>query len=287
MRIAYIIHAYKLPLQLRKLVESLKSDNSHFFIHIDKKVDISIFEEAFSELGEYITWVNREYSNWGTIGSVQAVINSLSLGFKHEKEFDYFYLLSGQDYPIKPTATIEKFFENNKDKDYMKYFPLPSKEWKGGGVHRYSRYHFIVSKNRYIRRLFNIINFFLPRKKTPYGMKLYGGEFYLGLSRPSVTYLLDFISTHPDYVPYFKYAYIPEEAFFQTILLNSICKDKIINETLTYVDWSKPFGPYPATLTLDDFHKIQNSNKLFARKFDMDTNIEIINKIDTEIRNKP
>ena len=39
MKIAYIIHAYKLPKQLAMLVSSLESPDTYFFIHIDKKID--------------------------------------------------------------------------------------------------------------------------------------------------------------------------------------------------------------------------------------------------------
>ena len=223
MKIAYIIHAYKLPEQLARLVNSLTSPNTYFFVHIDKKIDILPFEKAFANIGtKNIIWVEREYSNWGTVNAVKAVLNGLKQALNSEVGFEYFYCLSGQDYPIKSKAFIEEFFEKNKNASFVKYFPLPNKGWKGGGIHRYNRFHFIISKNRYVRRIVNIVNFFLPRRKMPYNLKPFGGEFYLGLNRKSAKYINQFTQKHPLYPPFFKYTYIPEEIFFQTIFCGFI-----------------------------------------------------------------
>ena len=284
MKIAYIIHAYKLPSQLAQLVNSLISPDTYFFIHIDKKVEVLPFQQALAN-NKNVIWVKREYSNWGTVNCVQAVLNALFEALNHKEKFEYFYCLSGQDYPIKTPAYIESFFEKNKNMDFIKYTSLPNSSWKAGGTHRYNRFHFIISKNRYIRRIVNAINFFLPRRKIPYNLKPFGGEFYLGLSRKSVAYLYDFIKNHPLYTPFFKYTYIPEEIFFQTILLNG--PEEIINNinngVLTYVDWNNPKAGLPAVLTSGDFKKLKSSNMLFARKFDISKNSEILKMIDNEL----
>lgn len=289
MKIAYIIHAYKLPGQLARLVDSLSSPNSYFFIHIDKKVNILPFKEAIEKVqSKNIIWVKREYSNWGTISCVKAVLNGLLEALEYKDNIEYFYCLSGQEYPIKPKSYIDIFLNNNKNTDFIKYFPLPYTGWKGGGMHRYNRYHFIISKNRYLRRLVNIINFLLPRRKIPYSLKPFGGEFYIGLSRKSVEYIKNFIQTHPLYIPFFKYSYIPEEFFFQTILLNGPkeISDNINNKILTYIDWNKPKGPYPATLDITDISKLKNSECLFARKFDINIDNKILDLIDNKLLNK-
>lgn len=286
MRIAYIIHAYKLPVQLAKLVTSLASPDTYFFVHIDKKIDIEPFKEAFAEAKlKNVIWVEREYSNWGTVNCVKAILNALSIALKQDASIEYFYCLSGQDYPIKPRKNIENFFEKNKAMCFVRYFPLPNPGWKGGGAHRYNRFHFIISKNRYIRRLMNIINFFLPRRKIPYNLKPFGGEFYLGLNRKSTEYIIQFIEIHPLYLPFFKYSYIPEEIFFQTILLNGPKEiyANINNRILTYVDWNKPKGPYPANLNASDLSKLAEVDYLFGRKFDTNIDSNILDLIDEKL----
>ena len=286
MKIAYIIHAYKLPSQLVRMVNSLTSPNVYFFIHIDKKIDILPFEKAFADVRtKNIIWVEREFSNWGTINSVKAVLNGLKQALDSDEYFEYFYCLSGQDYPIKSKTFIEDFFKKNKSTSFVKYFPLPNEGWKGGGMHRYNRFHFIISKNRYIRRIVNMINFFLPRRKIPYNLKPFGGEFYQGLSRKSTEYINQFIQAHPLYLPFFKYTYIPEEIFFQTILLNTPEENRgmINNNILTYVDWSKPRFGVPAVMTMEDIGALKKSDMLFARKFDIEKDSVILDKIDNQL----
>jgi hypothetical protein len=214
---------------------------------------------------------------------VKAILNGLFEAINHKNNFEYFYTLSGQDYPIKPKEYIHDFLEKNKNHTFIKNFKLPNKNWKSGGLHRYNRYHFIISKNRYIRRIMNTINFFLPRRKIPYNLDLYGGEFYFGLTRKDVEYTFNFLKEKPKFLEFLKYSYIPEEIFFHTILLNQKNIANIKNQSLTYVDWSKPHGPYPATLKKEDLNLIIKNDFLFARKFDINIDSEILDIIDKKI----
>ena len=62
------------------------------------------------------------------------------------------------------------------------------------------------------------------------------------------------------------------------MILNILEGLDVENESLRYVNWTD--GPeYPKTLRLEDYAKIMNSNKLFARKFDETIDKEIIEKI--------
>lgn len=281
MNVAYIIHAYKNPDQLKRLIGALDSERSFFFVHVDKKVNIKPFEELLGDNNK-VFWIKRENSDWGTINTVKAVLNGIYQAIHSNVIFDYYYFLSGQDYPIKSNNYIYNFLQENKEKDFIYYFPLPSKEWKGGGIQRFNRYYLVNSKNEYIRSIINILGFVLPRRKLPYNLKPYGGEFYFGLSRNSIDYILSFIETHADYLPFFKYTQIPEEIFFQTILLNANNKIKqnIVNKTLTFIDWSIPNDSGPATLVVEDFDKIIKRNELFARKFDLNIDSVILDMID-------
>jgi hypothetical protein len=284
MNVAYIIHAYKNPDQLKRLIDTLDSERSFFFVHIDKKVNIKPFEELLVNNNK-VYWIPRENSDWGTINTVKAVLNGIYQAIHSNVKFDYYYFLSGQDYPIKSNNYIYNFLQENKEKDFIYYFSLPSKEWKGGGIQRFNRYYLIISKNKYIRRIINNLGFVLPRRKLPYNLKPYGGEFYFGLSRKSVDYILSFIETHVDYLPFFKYTQIPEEIFFQTILLNADnnIKQHIINKTLTFIDWSRTKSSGPATLAVEDFDKITKCNELFARKFDLNLDSAILDMIDNQL----
>ena len=65
--------------------------------------------------------------------------------------------------------------------------------------------------------------------------------------------------------------------------MNSPLKGSVVDDCLWYVDWSEKSGGHiPATLTMDDADNLMNArtSKLFARKFDIDVDEEILDFVD-------
>jgi hypothetical protein len=288
MNIAYIIHAYKNPEQLSRLISSLSDKGASFYIHIDSKVNIAPFVHCLDHATVKPVFVKRENSRWGSIGCVMGVLNAMQKIAISKKIPDYVFLLSGQDYPICSNEKIKNFVENNIDKIYLENFPLPFEGWAGnGGLDRITFYHFQHLKSR---KLCNILNkflksthFLLPERKQPYNLKPYGGSFYFGLPGSVISYLIDFIRFNPEYLQFHYYTFIPEEIFFHTILANAqheFIKGHIVNKPITYVDWSKPSPPHPAVLTSDDIPKLKHVTCLFARKLDLSASEDIFDLLD-------
>ena len=73
------------------------------------------------------------------------------------------------------------------------------------------------------------------------------------------------MTTSRDYVRFFN-VLIPDELFFQTLIMNSTLRDSVVNDNLRYLDWSRE--PAPAVLGVGDVDRMLGSDKLFARKFD-------------------
>ncbi len=97
---AYIILAHKEPEQLYRLIEKLDDNSSDFFVHIDKKIDLSVFNKLI-DFKDKVHITKREESNWGEIGIVKAILSAFEAIKKAGKVFEQIILLSGQDYPIK------------------------------------------------------------------------------------------------------------------------------------------------------------------------------------------
>lgn len=76
---------------------------------------------------------------------------------------------------------------------------------------------------------------------------------------------------------------VPDEIFFQTILLNSSLASDIVNDDMRYIEWKDPNSGSPSVLDMNDFPGLANSPKLFARKFDEEVDVEILDRIDHEI----
>ena len=54
--------------------------------------------------------------------------------------------------------------------------------------------------------------------------------------------------------------------------MNSKYSEQVINNDLRYIDWKSGRGGFPAILDERDFEDIIHSEKLFARKLDMNAN---------------
>lgn len=285
---------------LVRLVERLSSPCSDFFIHIDKSKKLSPFKTGLTKIKENdskIKFVKRYKSPWGSIGLVKATLNSFLEITKSSNKYDYIVTLSGQDYPLAKNSSINNFFEENYGNNYISYFPCvydPQQEqWKQKILtDRLGKYHIYLfglkyeypSKDNIFTNTFFGVFFDRPRTHVSY-VKPYADSQWFCITMNAVKYILDFVQKHPDFLDYHKYTYIPDEIFFQTILLNSpdILRESIVNDNLKYIDWSKPNLFHPMVFSCNDFSDIMSSNKLYARKFDLNVCAKILDRIDDEI----
>ncbi|WP_435134192.1 beta-1,6-N-acetylglucosaminyltransferase [Formosa sp. A9] len=86
---------------------------------------------------------------------------------------------------------------------------------------------------------------------------------------------------------YYKHTFCADEQFFQTIL-NVVSKDDAsikIEPNLHFTDWSRKNEPLPVTFKAEDLNLLLNQpeNKLFARKFDFDVDVDIMNLLDQNL----
>lgn len=286
---AYIILVHRQPEQLTRLIDALDDGASTFYVHIDKKTPVHVFEKILPR----VTLIEpREDGNWGEFGIVQATLNAFKQVIEHQKNFDFISLLSGQDYPIKSNRDIDNFLANNKEKIFTAFLPFPIATWSGGGgFGRLNIYHYgnrlnptFIQKwtGRAINFLPNRIKF-LRRTPPKYIPNFYGSSQWFTLPTHAVRYILDFVSQHPTFVTFNKYSLLPDEFFFQTILCNSSdpnIQHNLVNNNLRYIDWSGRKNQSPAIFGKEDLNELLTTDALFARKFDENYDLEIFDLID-------
>ncbi|MFT4111121.1 beta-1,6-N-acetylglucosaminyltransferase [Silvibacterium sp.] len=279
MAIAYLIVAHKSPDQILRLVRALHHSGAFFVIHIDKRaaddVYVPLREYAASHPEVLLTKRHRCY--WGSFGIAQAMIACVNTAIRSNRPFEYAFLLSGQDYPIKNTEQIAAFLEQNKGKEFMESFSLTKpNRWteQGGAFQAMAR---VMHWTLFLRS--RTFHFRIPRK-FPFGWEPYGGSQWWCLSREALAHIESFLRKNRSYLRYFKHVFIPDEAIFQSILSNSEFRDRIVNDDLRYIDWENPNPLYPRTLESNDFEKLAASPKLFARKFQPDRSAECLDLID-------
>lgn len=287
MKIVYLILAHKQPEQLARLVNALNNKNSHFFIHFDgrSKVPMVEVEKWLSSFSNVHLLPKRYKCQWGQFSIVRATVSCIEALVTSGIEFDYVFLLSGQDYPIKNLSHIESFLDKNQGKQFITWFSLEQEnEWthQGGPFQSMKR---IEDLHVFIRSR----SIHLPiKRKFPNNFSPYGGSQWWTLSRDCINWIIKFIRENPGFINYFKYTFIPDELFFQSIIMNSSFKKNTVNNNLRYVDFTRANPNPPAILGTEDFEFLLNgTNALFARKFDIKRDSKILDLIDQKILNSP
>jgi len=292
MKIAYIILAHKLPEQLVRLVRKLNDDDTHFYIHIDKRTDGNTYRRMVEPLAAYknVEYLERSAIHWGDFGCVQAPLEGIQKIVTSGNSYDFTILLTGQCYPIKSNAQIKKRLDANKGYSFIEYFSLPHDPWQNenGGLDRINFFYFNWQGRR--RSLFKkillslnpswlvFVKHFPIWRQPPSGQDLFGGSAYWCLTPDCVEYINNYVQQNHKFVDFFKHSLIPDEILFQTILLNSHLKQRLINDNLRYIIWSS--SSHPHTLGSEDVNRFINSDKLFARKFDITIDSDVLDLID-------
>lgn len=304
MNIAYIISAYKYPDQLIRLVHRLNTPTSVFLIHVDKRTHKQQYREMVSGVNPLVNvvFLKRHNCYWGDFGHVRATLKGLAYLFQNEVNFDYLFLLTGQDYPIKSNAFIESFLSRANGKEFISYYPFPNESWGGdGGLRRIELWHFrfledlpfrfldpfvhLPSKKEFQSRvksaIYSSINMMFTKRALPGNMRPFGGPGYWCITRECARFINTFANQNRKFVEFFKYVDIPDEIFFHTVILNSPFDKNVVNDDLRCIDISGGGGP--RIWRKGDFKMLTKSKGLIARKFDTSVDSEILDLIDSKL----
>jgi hypothetical protein len=274
-KIAFVIAAHKYPDQVVRLVRRLASDRATFLLHVDRRASDEVsraIRQGTRDIAE-VHFTERHRCYWAGFGVVEAMLDAFDHLLDRNVAFTHAVLLSGQDYPLAPTEAIERVFLDAEGRTFMKCAPLPTPFWTEGGLPRIE-YWYLVSKRRVRLRV--------PWRRTiPGGLKPYGGETWGAFAKPMAEYIREFVQRNPRYVRFFRHVLHANEIFFQTIMMNSPLAETVVQDDLRYIDWS--VDPGPAVLRAPDFERLVSSGKLFARKFDLTVDNEILDRLDAHI----
>ncbi len=283
MKINYLILAHKELGQLDRLIQNLEGENTHFFIHIDKKVSLKDIKRLGSYGNPCVTFIkHRKDIAWGGFNMIIATLSLLKAAMASVgKEDSYFILLSGQDFPIKSNQEIQQFLFQNYGKEFITHWQIPHSHWENGGVDRFIYYWFVDEVGMQLSQ-----HLFAFQKANGMVREYYedfppfGGSQWWCLTRECVAYILRFIRTNPVILDYFKNTLIPDEMFFQTIVIHSDFRNKVVNDNLRYIVFEKG-NSHPNYLLASDCKLLIDSEKLWARKFDHTIDHEIITLLES------
>lgn len=295
MKHAFLIMAHSNYDLLGRIIHKLDHPQHHFFIHIDKKSTLSGEElDTLKNVAQSapVTFIERMIVTWGGYSQIQCELNLLAESIK--SDCDYFHLISGNDYPIKPVSEIHRFFKQHAGKEFVHYagetFNQQSKfrfevyhpfQDKIGRNHKTPLYHL----EKLLIRGQRVLPFLGNRSKNHTDIIFHGGSNWFSITRKLAAYVLKKETLIQDL---FHHTLCCDEFFLQTIVANSPFYQQVYlspetgnyEQCLRYVDWERG-NPY--TFESRDYDELVQSNFLFCRKVNNETpeQIELLNRLDT------
>ncbi|RZL37446.1 MAG: glycosyl transferase [Pedobacter sp.] len=279
MRIAHLILTYTDPHQTERMIKNMMHEDFDFYVHVDKKFDIN--PHLFLKKLPNVYFINNRVNvKWAGYNTVKATFECIKEIVSKGIEYKYINFLSGQDYPLKSATVLADFFEKNSGKEFLSYRDIKN-DWKEGLI-RMEKYFLTNYTFKGKNTIEHILNFVLPKRKLPYNLHPYGKSMFWMLSPEAAMYVVNKVEGDKKLINFFSLCWGSDEFVFQTILLNSSYKDKVVNENFRYIDWSLG-GANPKVLDESDFEAIEKSNLLFARKVNETKSAKLMDLIDTKL----
>jgi hypothetical protein len=317
-RVCYYMQTHTRPEQIARLVRIIKEGSPDGIVLIDHDASVAPLDASRFQSMSGVHVINGPggYGDFSHLDRYFAAVDWLDA---HGVDFDWLQNMTGQDYPLRPIADIERVLADSSVDGYLQYAPVfpertpPDVDWGAGPQFRLCkpfdthmrfdyRHRWIgrptLAKQRWLRPVM-ILNLLQPwfrvslgfstvgirRKTTIFNDDFicYGGSFFCVLAAPCVRYARDFARENPDIVEYFRTMPAPDEVFLQSVLVNS-GKFRFVPYGTRYIDFSKSRNNHPKTLGVADLPAMLASGAHWARKFNPAADSEVLDILDRHVR---
>ena len=281
MKVAFLMQCHKNPKQINLLLKALKHPQVDVFIHVDSKNE-NIREDIEKNDGVYLLPKKDCVDvQWAQFSQVKATLNLLNAAISRGG-YSHYFLISGQDFPIKSIGEIVKFLSERKDENFIDCALIKRFE-KRNDIY-FPR--MVIGRRIWQKILKGILvystggwnqTFSIIKRLNPANVQYYFGSQWWCLNDAMVKWIYNFLENYPEYIKLFKHSLCPDECFFQTLVMNS----PFANTTkpyLHYIKWEKGKSS-PKTLTTIDYEELKKTEKLIARRFDINVDAEIIERL--------
>ena len=291
--IAFLILCHNDPNHIARLANKLVNNrNNDVYIHVDNKCNIKEFKEKIKSENVYFI-DDRVDVYWGGYSSVEATMKLIECSF-NKKSYDRYVLLQGLDYPLWSMERIEKFFDENKQVEFIrgcnvsrskdKYFYEKVKcYWFYDRINIFKK---VINK---LNRIFSIKirNGYIDLNNRRYD--IYWGSAQWALTGNAIKYILDFYKSKHKFNNYFKHVFPADETYFNTIIFNSHFRTKTINkgeerEKRGLVNWRNlhyfEYGECIRVFNDNDLEEVLKLEEMFIRKVTSNESSILLDSID-------
>ncbi len=287
---AYLIMAHTQPELLKKLLMVLDDERNDIYLHIDQKAKDYPIEEIAAVLKKSACiFTERTDVKWGSYSQINCEMVLLKEAVKTEHA--YYHLLSGMDLPIKSQDEIHAFFEKNRGLEFVDE-DLP--KISENALSRVKYTHKFYGKSGSVSDILGAV--------AVKGQKLFGVDktkkygdiiFQKGRNWFSITHgLAKLVVEKESWIQeVFAQSVCGDELFLQTVARNSCFAEKICNPNTMpeipdtrYIDWKRGSNNNPYIFRENDYEELKNASALFARKFDLNVDGKIVEKICADLK---
>jgi hypothetical protein len=278
---AYLIEAHKCDEMLLTLLRMLDVPWNDIFIHMDSK-NTDYQPETVECRMKYakVFHAKRHSVVWGGVSQVKAELVLLKTAVAHGP-YQHYHLISGVDLPIQTQEDIRAFFEANPDVEFVHFDPHPFSPFNDERV--YYRHFF---QNIDLRRhpVLGAINGILLsgqkllKIKRNQDVHFTKGSNWFSCTDGFARYLL----TKEEWVlQVLDKTFCSDEFFVQTLIAQSPYQDKIYqgpgDTSARAIDWDRG---NPWVWKYADLEQLKASPCMFARKFDIEKEPELVHEIE-------
>ncbi|WP_428631303.1 beta-1,6-N-acetylglucosaminyltransferase [Sphingopyxis sp.] len=274
--IGYFILLHRFPEQFKRMFRAIYAPGNSYVIHVDKGSGAEFAADIAEFLKPYqgVAIIESKKALWGGYSLVDAELRGMGKLLAMSSSWTHYINLSGQDFPLKSQAYIRDFLRANPRRQYIR--ALDQRAIRPETLNRVS--HMFVEA---LGRMF--------RTGVPRAF-LKGATPFIGTQWKVVTRgFCQFAVHHPSaerFKTFYRRSFIPDEAFFQTLIMNSPNQGEVMNDDLRTIDWV-PDGDIklrPRTFVTADALRLTLSPDLFARKFDLGEDAVIFDLIEAHLK---
>ncbi|MFD0849421.1 beta-1,6-N-acetylglucosaminyltransferase [Sphingosinicella xenopeptidilytica] len=274
--IAYFLLVHRYPTQFKRLFKAIYLPGNQYVVHVDKSSGMALAKEisAFLEPYQGVELLESQDALWGGYSLVDAELRGMARLLEMDKHWSHYINLSGQDFPLKSQNYIREFFAANPGKQFIR--ALDQRKERPDTLNRIS--HLFIEEHGAMTATG------VPRSY------LFGDTPFIGTQWKAVTRsFCEFVCHDPRverFKTFYRNSFIADEAFFQTVIMNSDDQGIVMNDDLRMIDWV-PDGDIklrPRNYDEADFGQLQRSPDLFARKFDGENGSRILSLLEHHLR---
>ncbi len=274
--IAYFLLVHRYPAQFKRLFQAIYTPGNQYVIHVDKSSGADLAQDIAAFLAPYsdVEILEPRDALWGGYSLVEAELRGMARLLEMDSAWTHYINLSGQDFPLKGQDYIRQFFAANPGKQFIR--ALDQRRERPDTMNRVS--HLFVEEDGKMTAT-GVARPYLP-DATP----------FIGTQWKAVTRsFCEFVCHDPRadrFKTFYRNSFIADEAFFQTVIMNSGDQGIVMNDDLRMIDWV-PDGDIklrPRNYDERDIAILERSTDLFARKFDAEADPEILTLLETHLR---